>query len=160
MLANASITFKMGLQGLIEQSTMETELVVAAPTMKEAVICPNIMSELVFDESFGNVPLYINRTLALHVTGDSTYSPGAKDIALRYYFVQELVEDDKISIHYVKTEDQLVYKEAVCLEKHGVFELIPTTSVPAGHKVVGTRWVFNVMVDKTYKGRLVVLGVS
>ena len=30
-------------------------------------------------------------------------------------------------------------KEIASLEKHGVFDLVPTTSVPAGHKVVGTR---------------------
>ena len=112
---------------------------VEAPTIKEAVICSNMVLELVFDESFGNVPLYIDHTLALHVTGDRTYSPRVKDIALGYFFVQELVEDGNISIHYVKTEDQLVYKEIASLEKHSVFETIPTTSVPAGHKVAGTR---------------------
>ena len=30
-------------------------------------------------------------------------------------------------------------KKIATLEKHGVFELIPITSVPARHKVVGTR---------------------
>ena len=30
-------------------------------------------------------------------------------------------------------------KEIVSLEKHGVFELVSNTSVPAGRKVVGTR---------------------
>ena len=29
--------------------------------------------------------------------------------------------------------------EIASLEKHGVFDLVPITSVPAGHKVVGTR---------------------
>ena len=104
---------------------------VEALPMKEAVVCSNMMLELVFDDSFGSVPLYINHTLALHVTGNRTYSPCAKDIALRYDFVQELVEDDNISIHYVETEDQLVYKETASLEKHDVFKLVPTTSVPA-----------------------------
>ena len=137
---------------------MEAELAVEAPTIKEAMVCSDMMLELVFDESFGNVPLYINHTLALHVNGNRTYSPRAKDIALRYVFVQALVEDDKIGIHYVKTEDQRVYKEIVSLEKHSVFEIIRTSSVLAGHKVVGVRCVFKVKVDSTYKGRLVVLG--
>ena len=39
--------------------------------------------ELGFDESFGSVPLYINNTLELHVTGNRTYSPRVKHIALR-----------------------------------------------------------------------------
>ena len=34
-----------------------------------------------------------------------------------------------------------------------------TTSVPAGRKVVGIRWMFKIEADSTYKGRLVVQGV-
>ena len=49
-------------------------------------------------------------------------------------------------------------KEIASLERHGVFNLVPITSVPAGHKVVGTRWVLKIKVDNTYKGRLVVQG--
>ena len=40
----------------------------------------------------------------------------------------------------------------------GVSKLVPTTSVPAGHKVLGTTWVFKTNADSTYKGRLVVQG--
>ena len=32
-------------------------------------------------------------------------------------------------------------REVVTLEKHGVYELIPITSVPTGQRVIGTRWV-------------------
>ena len=80
----------------------------AALTMKEeAVFCSNMMLELDFDMSFGSVPLYIDNTSALHVAGNRTYSPRAKHIALRYFFVQELVEEGKVGIHYVKSESQL-----------------------------------------------------
>ena len=65
MLANAPISFKVGLQGLTAPSSMEAELVGAALAMKEeAVLCSNIMSELGFDKSFGSVPLYIDDTSA------------------------------------------------------------------------------------------------
>ena len=56
-LANTPIIFKVGLQGLTAQSTMEEEVVGAALTIKkEAVFCSNIMLELGFDESSGSVP--------------------------------------------------------------------------------------------------------
>ncbi|CAM9341906.1 unnamed protein product [Ascophyllum nodosum] len=51
-------------------------------------------------------------------------------------------------------------KKIASLKKHGVFKLVPITSVLAGHKVVGTRWVGKVKADSTFKGRLVVQGVS
>ena len=109
-LANAPIIFKVGLQGLTAQSTMEAELVGAALTMKEeAVFCSNMMLELGFDKSFGRVLLFIDDTSALHIVGSRTYIPRAKHIAQRYYlfFVQELVEG-KISTHHdVNSEDHL-----------------------------------------------------
>ena len=86
-LANAPIIFKVGLQGLTAQSTMETELVGAALAMKEeAVFCSNMTLEMDFDKSFGSVPLFIDNTSALHIAGNRTYIPRAKQIALRFYF--------------------------------------------------------------------------
>ena len=122
-LTNAPIIFNVGLQGLAAQSTMDAELTAAAPTMKGTVFCSNMMLELGFDESFDSVPLHIDNTSALHVAGNRTYSLHAKYIALRctrtysprsnhialryYFFVQELVEGGKVSIHYVKSMDHL-----------------------------------------------------
>ena len=63
MLSNAPISFKVGLQRLTAQSSMEAELVGAALAMKEeAVFCSNMMLELGFDKRFGSVPLYIDNT--------------------------------------------------------------------------------------------------
>ena len=108
MLSNGLISFKVGIQVLTTQSTMEAELVAAALTMKESVFCSNMMLELGSKEGFGSVPPYIDDTSVPHVPGNRTYSPRAKHIALRYFFVQELVEGGKITIHFVKTQDQIV----------------------------------------------------
>ena len=68
MLAKALIIFKVGLQGLTAQSTMEAELVEAALTMKEEVVfSSNIMLTMGFDKSFGSVPWFIDNTLALPI---------------------------------------------------------------------------------------------
>ena len=125
MAANSPIIFKVELQGLTEQPTMEAELVAATLTMKEeALFCSNMMSELGFGESFSNVPLHIDNTSALHVAGNRIYSPRAKHIALRYYFfVQELVEG-KVNIHYVKSEDQLANLGTKHHRKHRHRDLI------------------------------------
>ena len=50
--------------------------------------------------------------------------------------------------------------EIASLEKHGVYELVPITSVPNWRNVTGTRWVYKIKADGVYKGRLVVLGWS
>ena len=79
----------------------------AALIMKEADFYSNMMLELGFKKGFGSVPLYTDNTSALHVAGNRIYSPRAKHIALRYFFVQELMKEGKITIHVVKTQDQV-----------------------------------------------------
>ena len=76
--ANAPIIFKVELQGLTTQPTMEAELVAAALTLREqAVFCSNVMSELGFGVSFGSVPLHIDNTSALYIAGENTCIPRA-----------------------------------------------------------------------------------
>ena len=47
-------------------------------------------------------------------------------------------------------------KEIASLEKHGVFKLVPISSLAAGHKFVGTRWVLEIKAKVTYKRRFAV----
>ena len=71
----------------------------ATLTMKEAVFCSNVIKELGFGTRFDNVPIYINNTSTLHVAGNQTYSPRVNHVALRFFFVQELVKERRISTH-------------------------------------------------------------
>ena len=78
MLANGPISFKVGLQRLTVQSTMGAELMTAAFTIKEAVFYSNMIMELGFEKGFSSVPLYLDNTSTLHVTGNRTYLPLVK----------------------------------------------------------------------------------
>ena len=49
-------------------------------------------------------------------------------------------------------------KKITSLKKHGVHELVPLSSVPAGQDVVGSRWVNEIKADDLFKRHLVVLG--
>ena len=106
-LANAPISFKVGLQGLITQSTMEAELEVAALTMKEVAFCLSIIKELGLGTRFESVPLCLDYTSALHVAGNRTHSSRVKHVGLRYFFVQELAREGRIRIRCIKIEDLL-----------------------------------------------------
>ncbi|CAM9928539.1 unnamed protein product [Sphacelaria rigidula] len=69
-LSNGPINFKLGLQGLTAYSTMEAELVAAALTMKEPILCSNIMREMGIGTHFDSVPVYIDNTSTLHIAGN------------------------------------------------------------------------------------------
>ena len=53
-------------------------------------------------------------------------SPRAKYIASRYFFVQDLVKEEKVTIHFVKTEQQLADLGTKHLKKHRLRFLIIT----------------------------------
>ena len=59
-----------------------------------------MMQELGFKDGLNSAPLFIDNTLAIHVATNRTYSPRADHIALRYFYIQELVKDGSITIHY------------------------------------------------------------
>ena len=90
----------------------------ADTAMKESLLCRNMMMEFGFTEGFWSVPVYIDNTSASHVAGNRTFRPRAKHIALRYFFVQELVKEGKVPIHFVKTEQQLPDLGTKHLKKH------------------------------------------
>ena len=49
-------------------------------------------------------------------------------------------------------------KEVVHLKKNKVYTRVPATTVPTGHKIIGSRWLYKVSADKPYDERVVVLG--
>ncbi|CAN0011358.1 unnamed protein product [Sphacelaria rigidula] len=107
MLSNAPVSFKVGIQGLTAQSTMEAELVAAALAMKEAVLCSNMMMELGFGEAFHSVTVHIDNTSTLHVAGNSTYSGRTKHVALRYFFIRELIKKRRITLHHPDNKNNI-----------------------------------------------------
>ncbi len=113
LLGGAPISFGSKTQSLTAQSTVETELMAISYGAKEAVYLSNFMIELTFT-SFDSVPINCDSTGALHLAGNSTYSSRTKHIALRYFFLRELVKSGKITIHHVATTAML----ADCATKH------------------------------------------
>ena len=118
MLANAPMSFRSGLQGVTATSTMEAELVASALAIKEAVFRSNMLTELGFRKEFAQMPVYCDNTATLHALGNRSFSSRTKHIALRFFFIRELVTEGRTSIHYVPTEDNLVDDGTKHFNKH------------------------------------------
>ena len=103
---------------------MEAELVAGALAMKEAVFRSNMLILLGFGKKFEEVPLNINNTVTLHVIRNRAYSSRTKNIALRLFYVRELVSEGKVIIPYIATEDQLAEIGTEHLNKHGLQQLL------------------------------------
>ena len=72
------------------------------------MFCLNMMTELGFKVDIKCVPLHIDNTSALHVAGNQTYSSRAKHVALRCFYIREIIKEGHVSIYYIPTEKQLV----------------------------------------------------
>ena len=124
ILANDPMSFRSGLQGLTAMSTMEAELVASALAMKEAVFCSNMLTELGFGKEFAQLPVYCDNTATVHALGKRSFSSRTKHIALRFFFIRELVTEGRISIHSVPTEDNLADIGIKHFNKHRFKHLI------------------------------------
>ena len=102
MVAKAPVSLKLRLQSLTAMSTMEAELVAAALVRKKVVFCTNMM-ELGCRSEFSSAPLYIDNTAILNLIGNQTFSARTKHVALRLFYIRELVKEENISI----TQDNL-----------------------------------------------------
>ena len=88
------------------QSTVEAELMAISFVGKEATYLSNFILKLGF-KPVSSVPINCDRSGALHVAGNSTYSSRTKNIALRFFFLRELIKGGKIIIHHVPTQQIL-----------------------------------------------------
>ncbi|CAM9689311.1 unnamed protein product, partial [Sphacelaria rigidula] len=101
------VTFKVRLQGLTAQSTMEAELVAGAIAIKEAVYCSNMIIEMGCGSSLNTVPIYLDNIATLQVIANRIFSGRTEHVALRFFFMRELVESGKITVHYIETKNQI-----------------------------------------------------
>ena len=90
-LGGAPNNFGSKTQSLTAQSTVESELQALSYEAREAVYLSNFLTELGLKDS-SQVPIRSDSTGALSVTGNSMFSARTKRIALRYFFVRELVK--------------------------------------------------------------------
>ena len=105
-------------------STEEAELVATSLAMKEAVFCSNMLPELEFGKDFAKVPLYGDNTATLHALGNRSFSSRTAHIALRLFFIRELVSEGRISIHCIPTDINPADIIAKHLNKHPLRNLL------------------------------------
>ena len=112
-LSGGPISFGSKTQSIVAQFTVESELNVLSYKSKVAAYLSNFLNELTF-KNFNSVPIHYDSTGALTVAGNSTSSSRTKHIAVRFFFIREMVNNGNITLHHVPTGKML----ADCATKH------------------------------------------
>ena len=107
---------------------MEAELVAPAFGMKEAVFCLKMLTVLGFGKEFAQVPLYCDNTATLHGLGNRSFSSRTKHIALRFFYIRELVSEGRISINLGLTDNNPADIGTKHLNKHRLKHLLDLIS--------------------------------
>ena len=122
-LGGGLISFGSKTQSLTAQSTVESELQALSYGAREAVYFSNFLMELGF-RTFFSVPINSDSTGALSVAGNAMFSSRIKHIALRLFFVRELIKRNKITLHHKPTQQMLADTATKHLSKQRFRELL------------------------------------
>ena len=117
------ISFGSKTQSLTAQSTVESELQALSYGAREAVYLSNFLMELGFN-TFSSFPINSDSTGALGVAGNAMFSSRIKYIALRFFFVRELIKRNKITLHHEPTQQMLANIATKQLSKQRFLELL------------------------------------
>lgn len=104
-IGQGAVSWSSHLQSLVCKSTCEAELVAATSAASEAVWLAQLLSA--FNIQVTPITLYGDNTGALGLAKNNKSHGRTKHLAVRWFFVRDLVEDNTIDFKYISTHDQL-----------------------------------------------------
>ena len=91
----------------IFQSTIEVEYVVAIVNYSNIVWFKQLLVDMKV-EIKDPVVLYCDNTSAINISKNLVMHTEAKNIAIKYHLLRELVQDKEVRLEYVNTKEQIV----------------------------------------------------
>jgi hypothetical protein len=104
LFGQGAVTWSSKKQQLIALSTVEAEYIAQAHAAKEALWLCTFVSEI-RGESVEAIMINSDNQGAIALSKDNKFHACTKHIDVRYHFVREAVEDGKMSVVYVPTDD-------------------------------------------------------
>ncbi|CAM9995648.1 unnamed protein product, partial [Sphacelaria rigidula] len=105
-LANGLIHFSSSLQRITASSTTEAELIALARGGKFGTYLFNLLRELGW--SLRPPMIFSDSQGALHLSSNAIYSNKSKHLAIRFYSLKDLINNDQLIVNHVRTSRQLV----------------------------------------------------
>ena len=103
MMSNGPISWKSQKQSTVALSSCEAEYISLCTATQEANWWLQFSRELCPQE---NVKILCDNQSAIAIGMDKGYSSKSKHIDIKYYFVRQMIEENKIDVEYVPSEDQ------------------------------------------------------
>ena len=75
-------------------------------TLQEAIWLKRLLADLHFSKS-ESITLYEDNQAAIALVNDHRFSERTKHVAIRYFFIRELISDGQFSVQYCPTENMI-----------------------------------------------------
>jgi hypothetical protein len=102
-----AISWSSKKQQVIALSTVEAKYIAQAHTMKEALWLCSFVSEI-RNEPVRAITINSDNEGAIALLKDNKFHSRTKHIDVRYHFIREAVEDGKVSVVYIPTDENPV----------------------------------------------------
>ena len=104
-IGNAPISWYSKLQHCVATSTAEAEYYALSECAKHALWYMNVVNELnIYTKS---VDIYIDNKAAIHNSINQSINRRSKHIDIRYHYIRELINDNKIKLSYIRSNDNV-----------------------------------------------------
>ena len=98
-----AISWKPQLQPVVVLSSTETEYVAATEAIKEALWLQGLVNEMGLDQSM--IKVFCDNQSAIHLTKNSMNHECTKHIYVKYHFIIDVVEEEKVKVEKISTEE-------------------------------------------------------
>ena len=100
------VSWQSQKQTVVAQSSCEAEYIAAATAAKQGVWLARLLGDMINQEPEG-VALNIDNKSAISLCKNPVHHDRSKHIDTKYHYIRECVEEKRIGVKYVSTEDQL-----------------------------------------------------
>ena len=102
-LAKAPVSWKSTLQSTVALSTMEAKYIAITEAVKEAIWLQGLLDDLGVGQK--QVTVFCDSQRAIHLAKNQVYHARTKHIDVRYHFVREIIEEGRVLVQKIKTDD-------------------------------------------------------
>ena len=121
-LGQGAITWSSKKQHIIALSSTEAEYIALTHAAKEALWLRSMVSEI-RGEDRKRVAINCDNQGSIALSKDNKYHSRTKHIDIRYHFVREAIEDAKIEVNYVPSEENVsdIFTKPLAKSKFAAF---------------------------------------
>ena len=105
-LGGRAICWQTQKQKVIALSSCEAEYIAATTAACQSVWLRRMLGELL-GQAGGAATLYVDNKSAIQLCKNPVFHDRSKHIETRFHFIRECVQDGKIAVEYVPTDEQL-----------------------------------------------------